>query len=199
MIMLRAFSGSIAGAMAAALIAVPSSYGAEPNAVKVMNGLEFIVDSMGAIDDGVRLIVAARFRNTGEGYFAVALVPPFPKVSESDGTTYFMQDVGGVTRCRNNNPIMGPACSGKPATPGITIPPDAYTVLDPGATAHLDFHMTVERGNHRGTYGTFSAVFAVRTFATEAEDRDRTDDEKQKRTRTLNVGAPEIRIVQPPK
>jgi hypothetical protein len=38
---------------------------------------------------------------------------PFPKVSEIDGTTYFMQDAGGITRCRNNNPIMGAARAGK--------------------------------------------------------------------------------------
>jgi hypothetical protein len=47
----------------------------------------------------------------------------------------------------------------------ITIPPDAYTVIDPGATPVLDFHMTVERGNHHATYASSSANFAVRTFA----------------------------------
>jgi hypothetical protein len=41
----------------------------------------------------------------------------------------------------------------------------------------------------------FSAVFAVRSFANEAEERDRTDDEKYKRTTPRNIGAPETRIV----
>jgi hypothetical protein len=117
------------------------------------------------------------------------------KASSSDGTTYFMQDVSGVTRCRNNNPIMGPACMGKPFTQGSTIEPGAYTVLEPGGTANLDFHMAPERGEGGGTYATFSALFAVRTFSSLDEDTARTDSENYKRTRTLNMGFPEVRIV----
>jgi hypothetical protein len=89
---------------------------------------------------------------------------------------------------------MGAACAGKPPTDNITIPPDAYTVIDPDATPVLDFHMTVERGNHRATYASFSANFAIRTFASEAQDRDRTDAEKLKRTTVRNFSYPATRI-----
>jgi hypothetical protein len=195
MIMYRCLPIAIVTFVAAAL-SVTAGNTADPKVVKPMQGLEASIDSIGGLEGGVRLIVPVQLKNTGTQYIALALVPPFPKASGSDGTTYFMQDVGGMTRCRNNNPIMGPACMGKPVTPGITIAPDAYTILDPGATANLDFHMTVERGNHRGVYATFSAAFAVRTFANENEDRDRTDDENYKRTRLLNVGFSEVRIVQ---
>ena len=188
----------VAGLLTAAL-SCTSGRGEDAKVVKPMQGLEAGNGSIGSLDGGVRLIVPLRLKNTGTQSIALALVPPFPKVSGSDGTTYFMQDVGGVTRCRNNNPIMGPACMGKPVTPGITIAPDAYTILDPGATANFDFHMTVERGNGKGVYATFSAAFAVRTFASEAEDRDRSDAENYKRTRLVNIGFSEVRIVQVPR
>jgi hypothetical protein len=183
-----------AGVLVAALSST-TGQGADPKVVKPMQGLEVSIDSIGALDGGVRLTVPVQFKNTGTLFIALALVPPFPKASGSDGTTYFMQDVGGMTRCRNNNPIMGPACAGKPVTPGISIAPDAYTILDPGATANVDFHMTVERGNGRGVYATFSAAFAIRTFASEAEDRDRSDADNYKRTTVKNIGFREIRIV----
>jgi hypothetical protein len=77
-----------------------------------------------------------------------------------------------------------------PPTDNITIPPDAYTFIDPAATPVL----TVERGNHRATYATFSANFAIRTFASEAEDRHRTDAEKLKRTTVRNYCYPATRI-----
>jgi len=173
----------------------PQARAADPQVVHPMQGLEATLPTIGALHNGVRLIAPVQLKNTGKQFIALALVPPFPKASSSDGTTYFMQEESGVTRCRNNNPIMGPACMGKPFTEGITILPSAYTVLDPGATADLEFHMTVERGDGRGTYATFSALFAVRTFSSEDEDLARSDAENYRRTRSVNVGFSEVRIV----
>src|ERR1700722_1515808 len=104
-----------AGLLVAALSAT-GGLADDPKVVKPMQGLEASIDSIGSLEGGVRLIVPLRLKNTGTQFIALALVPPFPKASGSDGTTYFMQDAGGLTRCRNNNPIMGPACMGKPVT-----------------------------------------------------------------------------------
>ena len=163
--------------------------------LKLMQGLEGDIPNFGEQDNGVRLTAPLTLKNTGNQFIAIALIPPFPKVSASDGATYFMRDVGGVTRCRNNNPIMGPACMGKPLTKNITIAPGTYTVIEPGTSANLDFHMEVERGDGSGgTYATFSALFAVRTFSSFEEDSARSDSDNYKCTRTLNVGVPERRI-----
>jgi hypothetical protein len=85
---------------------------------------------------------------------------------------------------------------GKPFTQNITIVPGSYTVIEPGTSANLEFHMDVERGGgFGGTYASFSALFAVRTFSSMEEDGARSDSDNFKRTRTLNVGIPERRIV----
>jgi hypothetical protein len=62
----------------------------------------------------------------------------------------------------------------KPFTQGITIESEAYTVLEPGGTARLDFHMARGRGEGR-----------------HFPNRQR----KLQATRTLNMGFPEVRIV----
>lgn len=174
---------------------LPAHGRADPVKITPMRCLKGSLDSIGALDGGVRLIVPVRLKNICNEFIALALVPPFPKASSSDGTTYFMQDAGGMTRCRNNNPIMGAACMGKPFTQGITISPGSYTVIEPGSTTSLDFHMARERGDGGGTYATFSALLAVRTFSSLEEDSDRSDTDNYKRTRTVNVGFPEVRIV----
>lgn len=171
----------------------PIAVHADP--LKLMTGLEGDIPNFGEQEGGVRLTAPLTLKNTSDQFIAIALIPPFPKVSASNGATYFMRDAGGVTRCRNNNPIMGPACMGKPFTQGITIPPGSYTVIEPGTTANFDFVMEVERGGGSGgTYATFSALFAVRTFSSVEEDSARSDSDNYKRTRTLNIGIPERRI-----
>src|ERR1044071_7952433 len=92
----------------------PLSLHADP--IKFMQGLEGDIPRFGEQDNGVRLTAPLTLKNTSDQFIAIALIPPFPKVSASNGATYFMRDAGGVTRCRNNNPSMGPACMGTPVT-----------------------------------------------------------------------------------
>jgi hypothetical protein len=86
-----------AGLLSTALVST-SGQAAEPKWVKIMEGLEASIDTIGGLDGGVRLTVPLKLRNTGKQFIAIALVPAFAKASGSDGTTYFMQDVGGVMR-----------------------------------------------------------------------------------------------------
>lgn len=190
--MSRGFLVLIGGIFVASLF--PSEGRAVPVVVQVMKGLEARIESITALDEGVRLTVPVILRNTGDQFIAIALIPTFATASSSDGTTYFMQEVSGVTRCRNNNPRMAEACMGKPFTQNITIAPGAYTVLEPGSTVSLNFHMARERGNGGGTYANFSAQFAMRTFSSLDEDTSRTDSENYKRTISRSAGFPEVRI-----
>ncbi|RXG84334.1 hypothetical protein [Bradyrhizobium vignae] len=157
--------------------------------------MEGDASSIDVFDGGDHLIVQARLINTGEGFFAVALVPTFPTAWSNDGTTYTMQEASGITMCPVDSPTMAHACIGDPFTQSVTIGPGAYTALAPGRIAAMNFLMKRERGAGRGTDAVFSARFAIRMFSDLDEDAARGDSESFKRTRIQSVQFKKAAIV----
>jgi hypothetical protein len=159
--------------------------------VILSSGLEASLPSgIGRTKEGYNVTVALKLENKGKAAVALALVGPTPVAVDNAGTTYSMTSFSGSGACSELTVIALPACILGEEKGGqkIPIPLQAFTQIDPGASAIVTFGLNGRQGT--GNQLSFSSVFAYRLIADPLTDDALSENDRRRQIRTMSVSFP---------
>jgi hypothetical protein len=164
-------------------------------ALKLSGGLEATLPGgIGRNKDAHNVTVSLQLENKGKAAVQLALVGPTPFAVDNAGTTYTMTSFSGAGACRELGAHFLPMCILGEEVSGMKIPIalQAFTQIDPGATATVTFGLNGREGS--GTLMSFSSVFAYRVIADPLKDDALPEPERRRQIRTISVSFPPVPI-----
>jgi hypothetical protein len=174
----------------------PSNGSAIAN-VKLSGGLEASLPAgIGRSQNSHNVTVVLSLENKGKAAVQLALVGPTPFAVDNAGTSYTMTSFSGAGACRELGVHYIPMCIVGTEVAGMKIPIalEAFTQIDPGATAILTFGLNGREGS--GNQMSFSSVFAYRVISDPLADETLSEADRRRQFRTLSVGFPPHSITQ---
>ncbi len=175
----------------------PSSNGPAVGIVKLSGGLEASLPAgIGRSQNSHNVTVVLRLENKGKAPVQLALVGPTPFAVDNAGVSYSMTSFSGAGACRELGAHFIPMCIVGTEVSGMKNPIalEAFTQIDPGATAILTFGLNGREGS--GNQMSFSSVFAYRTIPDKLADETLSEADRRRQFRTLSVGFPPHPITQ---
>jgi hypothetical protein len=153
---------------------------AQVRTVKLSAGLEAQITLVGRCKSYVT--VAMTIANKGPASVHVALVTPAPLAVDNSGTKYQYNTHSGLSKCPSWSSVE--QCIGVPQTyPSVTLPTQAYTVIDPGTQVTAGFELFGQPSE--GPLIAFSANLLYRVVSDRLLEDKMTETQKRQQVRVM--------------